>query len=118
MLQKKCLKGDQTGKGEGRDMVQAAEEGCIKVEGQGWRKRDKNLKERHGRDKHCHLQHLAMTTHAVHNNGFIMTLNTLTHTLILLNIKLANHKEIVALKMFVIQSCLGAYILSLKHQTV
>lgn len=45
MWQKKCLKGERAGGGEGRDMVRAAEEGHIKVEGQGWRKDDKDLRE-------------------------------------------------------------------------
>ena len=40
------MKREQTGKCEGRAAVPAAEEGHFKVEGQGWRKEDKELKER------------------------------------------------------------------------
>lgn len=62
MWQEKCLKREQTGKCEGRAAVQAAEEGHIKVEGQGWRKEDKDLKERQ-RETREGLT-LLVTTHA------------------------------------------------------
>lgn len=43
VLQEKGLKREQTGKGEGRNMMQTAEEHHIKVEGQGWRRKDQHL---------------------------------------------------------------------------
>lgn len=63
MWQEKCLKGEKTGKCKGRDALQAAKEVYFKVEGQGWRKEDKDLKERPKRDEHSQLQHILHMTH-------------------------------------------------------